>query len=1325
MLVGTVIADRFRIDQLAGRGGMGAVYRARDLARDVDVAVKVGHVAGHDQARRMAREAQALHEHLRALRHADIVEYVAHGVTADERVYLVMEWLEGHDLAARLAQGPLAEADVIALAWRLARTLSLVHGCGVVHRDIKPGNVFLVQGDLARVKLIDFGLVFLGADASRMTPSGVYLGTPGFMAPEQIQESRIVDGRADLYALGVLMFACLTRRLPFQGEHLASVLARVLFEEAPRVREVRAEVSLELDELIARLLAKSPGERPESADALAAALEHLRDPASAGGVPSLRAPMAVSHGEQRFFTVLQAGPMARDSVEAATRVLVSLFADQQGEIVPLADRTLLAMFTGGTLEDTAAQAARCALSLRASGLAAPMVLATGRGSMSMRSPVGEVVERAAALRFRPIEDAGHEANLPLDSTDRLGASWDDAETLPPAITVPMAEIPESAILPAILIDELTARLIEGRFAIEPHASHGFLLQGELSGAGVGRMQARPLGPCLGRERELARIAMVLDECIESSAPRAVLVGGPPGMGKSRLAEEFVHRLGARAQVWRAGGARERAGSALGLLARLILHTAGALHTASPAEQRAMLADRVRARVVAEDAARVVIFLSEIAGLPQAGEDDLQLREARRDARLMHDQMLRAWEDSLDAEAAAGPLVLVLDDLQWADAPSLRFIERGLCHLVERPIFALGLARPELDDVFPDLWSACHSDRMLLRPLSGQVATTLAQHHAARALSADVLARVLERADGNPFYIEELVRHATGGDSERLPDTLLALVAMRLTELPADERRVLRAASVFGRHFWPGGVAALLGEDTQTSVAVSPVIDRLIARNLVLPERQTPRTGEPAYRFRHDLVGDAAYAMLLEDDLVRAHRQAAVWLEQAGERDAFVLAEHYRRGRAPAQALPWYCRAAEQALAADDVQAVLRPVEHAVACGASGVTLGALRLLKAEAQNWGSQHEAAYHAASAAMALLPHGSDAWAHAAHQLSWAAVTMGDVDAALRVAEQLAGLSDPLTDVMAVAMAHCATHLIISGQRADAGALVDRLDARAQAHVPSVAGAILHLRAFRAVWLGGRMDLATLWFGRAVEQWELAGNMRQACLDRINLGTTLRLLGQYEDGVAALRRSLDQGRRLGVEHLVSTSASELALSLGRLGQLDEALELVRGPLPPSLRERMYRGITHAWLALLGARPADALAELDRSVLGTDEPRIGDLMTEAMAMRAVALLDLRRPHEALEAARASMDIVDAARVIQDGEALLRLVHAEALYATGDHERGRQAMSEAYTWLCRQAEQIENPAWRQSFLDRVAEHRRIAELARAWGIDHAERSGSE
>jgi hypothetical protein len=397
---------------------------------------------------------------------------------------------------------------------------------------------------------------------------------------------------------------------------------------------------------------------------------------------------------------------------------------------------------------------------------------------------------------------------------------------------------------------------------------------------------------------------------------------------------------------------------------------------------------------------------------------------------MHDQMLRAWEDWLDAEAAAGPVVLVLDDLQWADAPSVRFIERALCHLGERPVFALGLARPEIDGALSDLWSACHPDRMLLRPLSRPACTTLAQHHASTTLAPDALARLLERADGNPLYIEELVRHAGSGGVAALPDTLLALVGMRLAALPAEERRILRAASVFGRHFWPGGVAALLGEEDWAGSAVGTVIERLIARDLVLPERHAPGAGEGAYRFRHDLMCEAAYATLLEDDLVRAHRQAAVWLEQAGERDAFVLAEHYRRGHATTQALLWFCRAAEQALAADDVQAVVERVEHAIACGASGETLGTLCRLQAEAQNWSGQHQAAHDSAVAAMACLPRGSDEWVLSANQRSWAAAELGNGEDIARVADELlACKTQPLGDACLIAMARCVSSLRIYG--------------------------------------------------------------------------------------------------------------------------------------------------------------------------------------------------------------------------------------------------------------------------------------------------------
>src|SRR6185503_8925204 len=179
-------AERFEIEGTVGQGGMGVVHRARDRLDGAPVAVKVLHRVGPAELGKLAREAKALVE----LRHPGIVRYVAHGTTPAGEAYLATEWLDGEDVAARLERGGLSIDESVALALRVAEALAAAHARGVVHRDVKPSNLFLRVGRIDRVVLLDFGIARVGAAAE--TATGAVIGTPGYMAPEQARGDRVV-----------------------------------------------------------------------------------------------------------------------------------------------------------------------------------------------------------------------------------------------------------------------------------------------------------------------------------------------------------------------------------------------------------------------------------------------------------------------------------------------------------------------------------------------------------------------------------------------------------------------------------------------------------------------------------------------------------------------------------------------------------------------------------------------------------------------------------------------------------------------------------------------------------------------------------------------------------------------------------------------------------------------------------------------------------------------------------------------------------------------------------------------------------------------------
>jgi serine/threonine protein kinase/tetratricopeptide (TPR) repeat protein len=275
MQEGDLIAGRYRLQARAGAGAMGVVFRATDVAEaNCAVAVKTWRKDAGASADRFRREASAL----ATLRGPSLVRYVDHGVSEQGEPYLVMEWIEGPTLAERLAGAGLTPLETLHLAERVLAGLETLHAAGVVHRDLKPSNLMLPRNEVSAVRILDLGIARLAQESIDLTAEGAQLGTPRYMAPEQIRDPRRVDGRADVFALGCVVFECLVGMPAFPGDEPLNVLAQILFGRCPDVSELRPELPEQLDALLGSLLTRRPELRPAAAAARAEITGLLAEP---------------------------------------------------------------------------------------------------------------------------------------------------------------------------------------------------------------------------------------------------------------------------------------------------------------------------------------------------------------------------------------------------------------------------------------------------------------------------------------------------------------------------------------------------------------------------------------------------------------------------------------------------------------------------------------------------------------------------------------------------------------------------------------------------------------------------------------------------------------------------------------------------------------------------------------------------------------------------------------------------------------------------------------------------------------------------------------
>ena len=270
----------YRVTGVIGRGGMGAVYAAEHALLGRQAAIKVllpDLSRNQDIVQRFFNEARAA----TAIRHPGIVEIYDFGWTSDGAAFLVMERLDGETLARRAERGRMRWQAALVVARQIAGALAAAHAKGIVHRDLKPENVFVVHDAEVpggeRIKLLDFGVAKLAGESApsiNVTRTGTVIGTPTYMAPEQCR-GVAVDHRVDLYALGCVVFELCSGRPPFIGEGAGDVLAAHIHVPAPRLSAMQVEAPYAVEQLVERLLAKSPADRVQTAEALIRAIDAI------------------------------------------------------------------------------------------------------------------------------------------------------------------------------------------------------------------------------------------------------------------------------------------------------------------------------------------------------------------------------------------------------------------------------------------------------------------------------------------------------------------------------------------------------------------------------------------------------------------------------------------------------------------------------------------------------------------------------------------------------------------------------------------------------------------------------------------------------------------------------------------------------------------------------------------------------------------------------------------------------------------------------------------------------------------------------------------
>ncbi len=921
--------NHYNIIEELGKGGMGVVYKAEDTRLKRIVALKLlsPQLANDPQTKkRFLKEAQLAS----SLQHQNICTIHEIGESGEGEMFICMDYYEGQTLQQKIKQGISSLDLILNYSIQITNGLSHAHLKSIIHRDIKPGNIIITREGI--VKILDFGLAKLtGKHDSIQT--GKALGSVYYISPEQAQGKEL-DHLSDLWSFGIVLYEMATGVLPFSHEYDAAVIYSILDKSPLPPTEINEDLPGSVENLIYKCLRKNREERIQSAEALLKELNLIRvSLEEKENKDSGKKLMPTRQAERRPITILVAeisdyNKLLTNHDEERTSIIVSqcqeiinsIARKYGGTITSKTDRCFTLVF-GITEhgENAPVQALNASIALgkrfealyTLDGNGFPVTLKIGintgpaivkviQGKESVEySIIGETLAFAHQLK----EISGGSEILTGPLTYRLTSWLFNFIPLKPVV-------PEGRKVAKVIYKLKSGDINDVRKTVGKNR----LVQSEM----------------VGRGNEMDLLHYYLMKLIQGEGC-IVSVIGEAGIGKSRLIAEFLKKEEINRVLVLEGRAFSSGENLIFYpLIELIRSLAGIKESDDETSAYHKLEEAV-SRFCFEERSEVFPFIATLMGMSPTGTYAERLKGLEGEG--LEKLILKNLRTLIIRVSLIKPLVLLIEDLHWADQSSIRLLNSLYKTVENHPILFINVFRPDYQETAEMALAAIkdryekHHAEIRLKSLDEKESELLINKLlTTTGFPSKIRTLINERAEGNPLFMEEVIHsiidegfisieNGKVSVSEKIktlviPETIQEVLMVRIDKLDEDSRTIVKIASVIGRNFFQ----KVLFEVADDDIEVDRILGGLLKIQLINESR---RMEEVEYKFKHALIQQAAYETILPGQRKELHLKVARSIETVfGDRlqDFFgVLSFHYGLGEDPDRAEAFLIKAGEQAL----------------------------------------------------------------------------------------------------------------------------------------------------------------------------------------------------------------------------------------------------------------------------------------------------------------------------------------------------------------------------------------------------------------------------